>query len=70
MNPVHIGWAADEFLLAQGFTIVDPGPGKPRTASRGDLEFGLEPRCGCDWCPVPDHPNYQHTSAVVGRAAA
>lgn len=63
---VHIAWVADEFLLRQGFTITDPGPGLARTAVRGRLSFELEPRCVCDWCPAPEHPNYRY---VVGASS-
>lgn len=55
----HVAWVADEFLLERGFTITDPGPGRHRTASRGEMLFGLAPRCECEYCPEPNHPNYR-----------
>lgn len=61
----HIAWVADEFLLEQGFTITDPGPGLVRTAARGELSFELEPRCGCEYCPQPTHPNYRHAAVTT-----
>lgn len=54
----HIAFLADEFLLEQGFTIVDPGPGLPRTATRGELRYEIEPRCRCTYCPEHANPNY------------
>lgn len=62
----HVAWVADEYLLGQGFTITDPGPGLPRTAVRGDLEYELDPRCLCDYCPRPAHENYRYS---VGATA-
>jgi len=57
----HIAWAAVEFLLNTGWTIVDPGLGRPRIASKNGIEFELEPRCECEYCPQPpEHPNYRH----------
>lgn len=58
----HIGWVADEFLLENGFTIEDPGPGQRRSATRNGLGFDLEPRCLCEYCPAPEHPNYRLAS--------
>lgn len=57
----HPGWVADEFLMNQGFTITDPGPGRERAAVRGELVYPLEPRCSCECCPTPNHPNYRYT---------
>lgn len=60
----HVAWVADEFLMERGFTITDPGPGRPRSAVRGDLEYQLDPRCPCDYCPTPTHPNYRYQIGV------
>lgn len=59
-------WFADEFLMDLGFTITDPGPGRSRTATRGHLAYTLEPRCLCEYCPRPTHPNYRH---LIGATA-
>lgn len=60
----HVGWVADEFLMNNGFTIVDRGPGLVRTASRDHLVFELPPRCLCDWCPATTHENYRLLAPV------
>ena len=60
----HIGWVSDLFLLEQGFTIADPGPGLPRRAFRGAIVLDLEPACRCEYCPPHEHPNYIHTRAA------
>lgn len=61
----HIGWAADEFLLEQGFTIIDPGPGCSRIATRRGMSFDLEPRCCCEFCPSSRHRRYRYVSTAV-----
>jgi len=62
----HVAWVADEFLLNEGFTIEDPGPGCRRTATRRGLSFDLEPRCRCEYCPpTPTHPRYRYRAEVV-----
>lgn len=62
---VCLAYAADEYLLEQGFTITDPGPGQPRTAERAGLVLDLQPRCLCEHCPESEHPRYLRVVEVA-----